>query len=446
MQTSLSSLPQIDLILKDDFFKNYNTNILKKIAQEVLGTLRKQFLNQEIKSLPNTQAIFLQIQNKYLEITTPSFKPLINATGVVLQTNLGRSIFSSHIIEKTIPLLKEYNNLEYNIQEGIRGERYTHLKNIICTLFDCEDAIVVNNNAAAVMLIINTFAKNKEVVISRGELVEIGGSFRIPEVIKESGANLIEVGATNKTHLKDYQEAITENTSMLLKVHQSNFAQIGFVQQVEFKELQDLAKKHNLIDYFDVGSGYIKGIECDEPSLLEIAKNKPSLVSFSGDKLLGGPQAGIIFGKKHLIEKLKKNHLLRALRIDKFNLILLQETLLAYLNDTLEHIPTINMLNQTQEELLQKATELKNILGDIKEIQTQILPVTSKAGGGSLPYLDFDSYGVSIQHYLYSAQNLGKKLRIQGLITRTKNESIILDVRCLEKEHFKKIHFILSNI
>lgn len=446
MQNLLSLLPKIDNILKHKDFAHYNPVLLKQIAKEILQDIRKKILQKTIATTPRQEEIFSCIQKKYHQITTPSFQPLINATGIVLQTNLGRSIFSPSIIHKSLPLLSEYNNLEYDLIKGERGERYTHVKEIICALFECEDALVVNNNAAAVMLIINTFAKEKEVVISRGELVEIGGSFRIPEVIKQSGAKLIEVGATNKTHLKDYQNAINEETTMLLKVHQSNFSQTGFVQHVDFKEIKELAQKHNIIDYYDVGSGYIKGISCNEPSLIEIAKLSPSLVSFSGDKLLGGPQAGIIFGKTHLIEKLKKNHLLRALRIDKISLIFLQETLLAYLHNSLQEIPTIALLNQDIKEILQKAKDLLELLKNLKNFSTQIIPTTSKAGGGSLPDMIFDSYAIALQHNHKNVQSLSVKLRLQGLIARIKNNQILLDLRCINQEHFTKIQNILEDL
>ncbi|WP_104697417.1 MULTISPECIES: L-seryl-tRNA(Sec) selenium transferase [unclassified Helicobacter] len=443
-QNLLSSLPKIDKILTHPAFDGFNKTLLKKVAQNIIQGLRNDILEQKILQPLDTEQVIEQIKTKYLELISPTIKPLINASGVVIQTNLGRSIFSQDMLAKIIPLLSEYNNLEYDLIEGKRGERYHHLKNIICTLFDCQDALVVNNNAAAVMLIINTFAKDKEVILSRGELVEIGGSFRIPEVIKQSGGILHEIGTTNKTHLRDYQDAINENTSMILKVHQSNFSQIGFVSSVEYQQIHQLAKQNNLIDYYDIGSGYISGVDCDEPSLLEIASLKPSLVSFSGDKLLGGPQAGIIFGKKELIEQLKKNHLLRALRIDKINLILLQETLLAYLLETYNTIPTLKMLNQSPQELLQRANNLKDYLQGLNIFNYEVIKTQSKAGGGSLPHLDFNSYGILLDHHKICAQELHKILREQGLISRIFKDKILLDVRCIKDEHFAWIKKILE--
>ena len=446
MQNLLPHLPKIDTLLQEPTLEHLHKPLLKKIAQNYIQSLRTQILDNTLSQVPDYPTILATLQARYHSLTTPTLKPLINATGVVLQTNLGRSIFSEKIINKILPLLSQYTNLEYDIQQGKRGERYSHIREIICTLFDCEDALVVNNNAAAVMLIINTFAKDKEVLISRGELVEIGGSFRIPEVIKQSGAILQEVGSTNKTHLKDYQNALTPNTAMAIKVHQSNFAQIGFTQDVPYPALKEFAQRHGIIDYYDVGSGYITGITSKEPSLLEIAKADPSLVSFSGDKLLGGAQAGIIFGKAELISQLKQNHLLRALRIDKISLALLQETLLAYLTEELDSIPTLQMLRLTQAKLEERANTLESKLKAIKNLTTQTIKTDSKAGGGSLPTESFPSYGVQVRHAALSAQSFSTKLRQAGLIARIHNDEILLDVRCIDEKDFEKIEEIIRKI
>lgn len=446
MLEHLKKLPQINSLLQEDIFKDYNQKILKKITQKYIQNLREKILNSSILT-PSYQDICQNIQNLYLNATNSNLKPLINATGIVTQTNLGRSIFSPELLSQISPLLCEYNNLEYDLEKGTRGERYSHVKNLICALFDCEDALVVNNNASAVLLIINTFAKNKEVIVSRGELIEIGGSFRIPEVIISAGGSLKEIGSTNKTHLKDYQNAINENTSIIFKAHKSNFKQVGFTKEVDFKELVKLAQDNNIIDYYDVGSGYISGIQdISEPSLLEISTLKPSLVSFSGDKLLGGPQAGIIFGKKHLIEKLKTNHLLRALRIDKFNILALNAILQAYIKEDFSVIPTINMLNQDLNALHQKALNLAEFLKDIPLLKINITRTQAKAGGGSLPDKDFPSYGLYLSHPNYKTQELNDKIRQKGLIARIQNDMIILDIFCIKNSHFKKIQTIFHEI
>ncbi|PAF43747.1 L-seryl-tRNA(Sec) selenium transferase [Helicobacter sp. 11S03491-1] len=445
MRELRSQLPKIDTILKEKIFKNHHRDLLKKITQDYIQTLRQTIINYD--QIPSYEDILQKISKIYKQTLSPSLYPIINATGVIAQTNLGRSVFSPKLLEEILPLLSEYNNLEYDIQKGTRGERYKHIKNLVCALFECEDVLVVNNNASAVLLIINTFAKNKEVIISRGELIEIGGSFRIPEVIVCAGGILKEVGSTNKTHLKDYKNAITHESALILKAHKSNFKQIGFTQEVSLEELILLAQENNLIDYYDVGSGYITGIpNICEPSLIEIAKHNPSLVSFSGDKLLGGPQAGIIFGKKDLIAKLKENHLLRALRVDKFTIFALQATFRAYLENKFDDIPTIAMLNQSLETLFQKAQDLLNLIEKIPYLKCEVINLFSKAGGGSLPDKEFPSWGVSISHSRLKAQILGDKIRQKGLIGRIQNEQILLDMRCIQAHHLAQIYRIFIEI
>ncbi|PAF51952.1 L-seryl-tRNA(Sec) selenium transferase [Helicobacter sp. 13S00477-4] len=441
----LSQLPQVDKILKEKRFEAKNHIILKKIIQDQIALLRQNLIDS--KSIPDYENILQNIQKSYEQLHQIDSKPLINATGIVIQTNLGRSIFSPKLLVEIFPLLSQYNNLEYDTSKGIRADRYKSIKKYICTLFDCEDTIIVNNNASAILLIINTFAKNKEVIISRGELIEIGGSFRIPEIILSAGGILKEIGSTNKTHLKDYENAITQNSTLILKAHQSNFKQIGFTHEVALEQIITLAKNKGVIDYYDVGSGYIAGIEgINEPSLIEISKLKPSLVSFSGDKLLGGPQAGIIFGKKPLIDQLKKNHLLRALRIDKFSIFALEATLRAYMENNFELIPTISMLKQSPQTLQDKAKKLFEKLSTIQTLQCKLITVKSKAGGGSLPEKEFPSYGLSLKHNTLKTTILNTKIRQKGLIARIQNDCIILDIRCIKTSSFKTIKNIFSSI
>ncbi|ANV98375.1 L-seryl-tRNA(Sec) selenium transferase [Helicobacter enhydrae] len=446
MQDLLKHLPKIDALLKDSDFSMMKHKILKPIIQTQIQKLREEILSHQIQALDIDQ-LKSSITAQYHRQTHSTIMPLINATGVVLQTNLGRSLLHPKILEEIMPLLSSYNNLEYDINTGKRSERYTHITHLLQTLLHCEDVLVVNNNASAVLLILNTFGKDKEVIISRGELVEIGGSFRINEVMKLSGSHLIEVGTTNKTHLSDYQEAITERTSLLLKAHQSNFKQIGFCSSVSFESLTQLAQQHNLIDYYDLGSGYMQGLETkEEPSIFEICAKAPSLVSFSGDKLFGGPQAGIIVGKKHLIDQLKKNHLLRALRVDKFTILALEATLRSYLNENLEQIPTLAMLNTPLSTLEQKALKLANLLAPIPNLDIQVERLDSLAGGGSLPQSLFPSYGITLSSPKYKTSTLEQKIRLQGIITRISNDKICLDVRCIFEKDFAKIADILKKV
>ena len=436
---NLKEIPQIEKILKNPIFKHTNKRIIKNIITEKIKNLREKIKNKEhcdIKSLEN------EILNEYKNITLGTLKPLINATGVVLQTNLGRSIIHKNILDEIMPLLSHYNNLEYDLKNGKRGERYEHLSSMLKIIFNVESVLVVNNNAAAVLLILNTFAKDKEVIVSRGELIEIGGSFRIPEVMKSAGAKLIEVGATNKTHLKDYKNAISENSAMILKAHKSNFEILGFSSEVNINEISALCKEKNLIDYYDLGSGYIEGIECNEPSLLEICKNAPSLISFSGDKLLGAIQAGIILGKKDLIDKLKQNHLLRALRVDKMTILLLQATLKRYITGALDEIPTLHMLRKNIESLQQKAIFLHSKIPTF--FNPKIIEVDSLAGGGSLPNKTFQSYGITLENL--KAIYLMRILRENDIIARIHNDKVTLDVRTIQDDEIEKLINTLESI
>lgn len=440
MDALLRSLPKVDECLKDPLFSHAKSRILKPIIQEKIQNLRELILAGKLQKidLPHLKEAILKT---YTQQTQSSIRSLINATGVVLQTNLGRSLIHPKILEEIAPLLCSYNNLEYDTKTGKRSERYIHLKRLLCTLLQCEDILVVNNNASAVLLILNTFAKDREVLISRGELVEIGGAFRIPEVMKLSGSHLVEVGTTNKTYLSDYEEAITAQSALLMKAHQSNFKQLGFCASVDFKDLSLLAQKHNLIDYYDLGSGYMQGLQTkEEPSILELCSHSPSLLSFSGDKLFGGPQAGIIVGKSQLIAKLKKNHLLRALRVDKFTILALEATLRAYLSEEFDKIPTLAFLNTPLEVLHQKAQALLSLLKhSLPSLVSYLEEVHSLAGGGSLPQTTFQSYAVLCHSQEFKTSALEQKLRENGLVARITQDKICLDVRCLLEEDFEKI-------
>ena len=360
----LKSIPKVDKFILNEKFDDLSTSLIVSITQEVLQTLRENILNKSVDSFSEDELV-QTVLKKYEELTKPSLQKLINATGVIIHTNLGRSLIDEKTFEKVKTLFTGYNNLEYDLANGKRGERYSHISKVICKLLGCEDVLIVNNNASAVFLILNTFAKKKEVIVSRGELVEIGGSFRIPDVMKNSGAKLVEVGATNKTHFSDYENAINDKTSMLMKVHKSNYSIEGFSSEVEFKDLIKLAKDNGLIDYYDMGSGHLVdlpyGLDLHEPSVIKYMQENPSLLSFSGDKLLGSVQAGIIVGKKEYIEKLKKNQLLRMLRVDKLTLAILEESIKSVLLGNIDEIPTLKMLFASTDELKEKALTYKNL-------------------------------------------------------------------------------------
>lgn len=441
MQEILRHIPKTDKLLnalKDALGSNFNPSLAKNLLTEFLRDYRKDLL-QGGKVL-DLESCVQQVAKQYRILTQKSLKPLVNATGIVVHTNLGRSVFSPSILQEILPILTRYNNLEYDQERGNRSERYVHLKGLFKALLGAEDVLVVNNNAAAVFLIFNTFAKGKEVVVSRGELIEIGGSFRIPRVMADSGAVLREIGTTNKTHLKDYQEAINENTAMLFKAHKSNYAMSGFVKEVAFREIVELASERNLIDYYDLGSGYfgLSGFENSlkkfEPALEEIASLNPSLVSFSGDKLLGGAQAGIIFGKKALIDKLKKNQLLRMLRVDKFTIAALEATLNAYLEGKTEKIPTCHLLLKGKEELRRKAEVLASLIP--KDFAPKVVPTKSYSGGGAMPSHYLESFGVAIAAkdlvaFGSDEEQLERYLRKEDIIARLESGALVLDLRTL---------------
>lgn len=429
MSHPLRSLPQIDKILQESRFASYAKELLATLARELLEEIRQRFLSDSTPP-PSLESLYATLESRYQARLTPSLIPLINATGIIVHTNLGRSLFSPALLHEIEPVLTSYNNLEYDLQKGCRGERYGHLRGILRTILGCEDVLVVNNNAAAVFLILHTFAQGKEAILSRGELIEIGGSFRIPEVMKNAGAILHEVGTTNKTHERDYLEAINPQSAMILKVHRSNYDIIGFTHEVELERLIHLARAHGLIDYYDLGSGFLDSVPfTHEPALKALAKLQPSLLSFSGDKLLGGAQAGIIVGKKELIDRLKKNQLLRMLRVDKFTLAALEATLRAHLHGDYEKIPTLAMAHTSLETLHERAQRLSSALSGVWE--REIIETQGYAGGGALPNQSFHSIALALTHPRLSLEKIEERARSKGIIARLENRRFLLDLRTI---------------
>ena len=443
----LKSIPKVDKFTQNEKFDDLALSLVVSITQEVLQNLRESILKNEVESFTEDELVDAVLQ-KYNKLTKPSLQKLINATGVIVHTNLGRSLIDAKTFDKVKDIVTSYNNLEYDLAKGKRGERYSHISDVICRLLGCEDVLIVNNNASAVFLILNTFAKKKEVIVSRSELVEIGGSFRIPEVMKQSGAKLIEVGATNKTHLRDYEDAITNKTSMLMKVHKSNYSIEGFSSEVEFKELIRVAKEKNLIDYYDMGSGHLVdlpyGLDQHEPSVLKYMQENPSLLSFSGDKLLGSVQAGIIVGKKEYIAKLKKNQLLRMLRVDKLTLALLEENITSVLLNKIDEIPTLKMLFTSTEELRENALSLQRMIKDISE--SEIIETTSVIGGGTTPNKTIPSIALSIKIKNYKQNKMEKLFRERKIIGRIENDRFLLDFRTIQKREIAQIINVVKEI
>ena len=440
---ALKTLPKIDKCLSHPLFEGCNATLVMKIARAKIEEIRQGLITKEIESF-DEEALMQEIKKAYDTLFEPSLKPLINATGIILHTNMGRSLISKTLLDRASEVICNYSNLEYNLELGSRGERYEHVSTHLKELLNVEDVLVVNNNASAVFLILNTFAKNQEVVVSRGELVEIGGSFRIPEVMKQSGAILNEVGATNKTKITDYESAINENTAMLMKVHQSNFSIEGFSEAVAYEDLKQLATQNNLLDYYDLGSGYVPKLPYNlgnrEHSLEEILTCKPSLISFSGDKLFGSVQAGIIAGRADLIAKLKKNQLLRMLRVDKITLSLLEESIKAYLAEEYEQIPTLWLLFRSVEELAQRALHVKESVG---ENMCEIVESETYMGGGTLPNRRFPTIAL---HVKGKATVLERKFRENHVIGRIENDHFLLDFRTILPSTEAKLSEIIKRI
>jgi len=441
-----SLIPSVDKILSHpqihDLLNEYSSTIVKRIVTSTLNDIRSSIR----KDLLTTDNLSLDaVVNKIFESAKrrlrPNLRTLINATGVVVHTNLGRSPLSRKVAERIVEVAISYSNLEYDMDKGGRGQRNAHLRSLIEELTGAEAVLAVNNNAAAVLLALGTLAKGKEVIVSRGELIEIGGSFRIPEVMAQSGAILREVGATNRTHPRDYIQAINENTALILKVHTSNYRIIGFTSEISLDELVQIGREHNLPTMMDLGSGCLVDLSPlglpDEVTVQEVISKGIDIVSFSGDKLLGGPQAGVLAGKKEFINKMAVNPLARALRMDKLTLAALEATLQEYVSreDPAGLIPTLTMISKTSEKLMIDAQKIAQILGPQLQDKAHISVEqgVGRVGGGALPMSDLVGPRVSIKPTSFSAARLEDSLRKGSppVITIVKDDSILIDPRTL---------------
>jgi len=447
-QKLLRLLPGVDQLLeqskKDRYFDNIPKAVVINSIRHTLDSRRNRILaaDQIIaeQSLSDIRIMEL-VKEAVAKAMTTNLKPLINATGVVVHTNLGRSLLPAEVIDNLAQIAGRYSNLEYDLAAGKRGSRYSIVEDILCEISMAEAGMVVNNNAAAVLLCLETLARGKEVIVSRGELVEIGGSFRVPDVMAKSGGILKEVGTTNRTHLKDYENALGDNTALMLKVHRSNYSVIGFTAEVSLKELVGLGTKHRLPVMEDLGSGtfidFTKYGLVQEPTVQESVAAGVDVVTFSGDKLLGGPQAGIILGKKQIVDRIKQNPLARALRIDKMTLAALETTLRLYRDEdrAIRQIPTLRMLTMDLNELANRADRLADELSAIGDSRLEIsrLERSSKAGGGAMPLLELPSKCLGIKVQGMSANKLEKNMRLNSppIIGRIEDDRFIMDPRTL---------------
>lgn len=457
----LRQLPSVDEVLKAPEIKSLSLVYPRRLIVEAIRTSINEARGRIASSSASVKTVNLntlisKVKKLVEEAHQPSLRKVINATGVVIHTNLGRSPLPQKAIEAMVNISSGYSNLEMDLKTGERGSRHSHIVSLLATLTGAESAMVVNNNASAVLLALSALASSREAIVSRGQLVEIGGSFRIPDVMRQSGAILKEVGTTNKTYISDFRDAIGENTALLMRVHPSNFRVVGFSAEVSLEELVALGREFNLPVLDDLGSGVLLDLVSygmlDEPTAQSSIKAGADVVTFSGDKLLGGPQAGIILGKKKYVSLLEKHSLARAIRVDKFTLASLEATLSLYLDEekALVQVPTLKMLTATQAELKKVADRLA---AGIREVVGQAMLVesekdVSKAGGGSLPLADLPTAVVSIKPLNMTVNELEQKLRNgkPPILARIKEDKLLLDVRTIQEGEDEEITTSLKKI
>ena len=449
MQDILRRIPKIDEVLQNQrlvlFYGTTPRSVIVESVRETIDNLRKEILSGNTEGLDNEEALMDEIVDSIIAKKKKTLRRVINATGVVLHTNLGRAQLSKAAAQAVMDIADNYSTLEYDLKKGTRGSRQDIVENIVKKVTGAEAAMVVNNNAAATMIVLASMARGKEVVVSRGELVEIGGSFRIPEVMSESGAILREVGATNKTKVSDYERAYDpELTAAFMKVHTSNFRIIGFTEDVSLPDMVALGREKGVPVIYDMGNGLMVDLQrygVNEPTVMDALKADPDVILFSGDKLLGGPQGGIIIGKKKYIDQMKKHPLARAFRVDKMTLAALEATFYQYLDmdKAMKEIPTLAMISASREELQDKAADLIRALQEkAPEYEYDTEAVTDQVGGGSAPANYLEGIAVSIRNTGLTAEQMERRLRKAEVpvIARISHEHILLDVRCIKEEEY----------
>lgn len=453
-KTLYRQVPNMNALLAMDeanaLTEQFGREKVKTAANQMLDGLREMIRNgcSEEELQGQLSDLSSCLHRQVLKNEEPHMKRVINASGVILHTNLGRAPIGEAVFDRLKEKVTRYSNLEYDLEAHKRGERYAHFEQLLCRLTGAESAIAVNNNAASVLLILSTLGRGGEAIISRGELIEIGGKFRVPDVMEQSGTILHEIGTTNKTHRSDYEQAVNENTKLILKVHTSNYRIIGFTESVSLAELQKLAEEHHIPLVEDMGSGALVNLEEfgleHEPTVQESVAQGADLVCFSGDKLLGGPQAGIIVGKKEYIDKLKKHPLMRAMRIDKFTAAALELTLQAYLDEKrrIREIPVLEMLSVSEETLKKRAQKLARLLrSNCPKLQVSVVASNGKIGGGSLPEEVIPGYAVSIRSEDYSADEITERLQKTEIpiVGRIVKDRFLLEMRCVKDDELRLI-------
>ena len=450
----LKELPKIDELLllleKQNIYSLAPRTLVKEICRNIVQELRENIANGKKDTRAeislDVQDIAGEIYRKIKDLHNYHLRRVVNATGVILHTNLGRAPLCPEALQRINEVGRGYSNLEFDLSKGVRGQRYDHVSHLLCALTGAEDALIVNNNAAAVLLVINTLAEGKEAIVSRGELIEIGGEFRIPEVMNKSAALLREVGTTNRTRLKDYEKAINRETGLIMKVHTSNYRIVGFTEEAEIEALVALGKKKRVPVMNDLGSGCLINLENygmeHEPTVREVLRAGVDVVTFSGDKLLGGPQAGVIDRRKKILTKIKRSPLTRALRIDKFTLAALEATLMHYLNsaNAVKKLRALNALTETVAEVKKRARKLLSKLRkeNCAELELCLLDGFSTAGGGSLPTQKIPTVLVGLKSKKMSARRMEEKLRALEvpIIVRVDKDEVLLDLRTISEDEF----------
>ena len=451
-QNLLRGIPKIDELLLDEqlifFMETTPRAVVVDAAREIIDGLRKEILAGERESIPGKEELVSEICGRISGKKKHNLRTLVNATGVVLHTNLGRSNLCKTAVESVLSVADSYSNLEYDVKKGARGSRHDHVEKIITEITGAEAAMVVNNNAAATMICLSALAYGKEVITSRGELVEIGGSFRIPDIMEQSGAHLKEVGTTNKTKPSDYRNAYDpEKTGAFMKVHTSNYRILGFTQEVSLKEMVALGKEYDLPVIYDMGSGLMTDLSrygVDEPTVIDALNDGADVVLFSGDKLLGGPQGGVLIGKKEYIDKMKKHPLARAFRVDKMTLAAMEATFFEYLDmeTAKKTIPVLQMITLSEEELIKKAEKLIETIQAKTDVFTlAIEPCNDQIGGGSAPTVKLLGQAVSVASDAISAERLERLMRKAEVpvIVRVAHDQVLFSVRTVQESEMELI-------
>lgn len=457
----LRKLPKVDELLMDERVAEASCNLLREqvvdVIRTVIETVRREILGSD-EALDESYVSYDMVVDKVIQAVrnshVKSLRRVINGTGVVLHTNLGRAKLSKSAMDAVAEVADKYSTLEYDPVKGGRGSRHVHVEKIIEKITGAEAAMVVNNNAAATMICLAAMGRGKEMVISRGELVEIGGSFRIPEIMEESGAHLAEVGTTNKAKLSDYRGRINENTGAIMKVHTSNYKIIGFTEEVPLKELVKLGREENLPVIYDMGSGLMINLRdygIEEPTVREAMADGADIILFSGDKLLGGPQGGVIIGKKKYIDMMKSHPLARILRVDKMTLSAMEATFKEYYDDenAKEKIPVLSMLTRSEEKLKTDAEKLLEMIKkEAPALDAKVEATEDVVGGGSAPATVLKGYSVSVQWNEASSQEIERRLRMDALpiIVRINHDKVLFDVRTIAEDEYRIIADRLKRI